>query len=839
MGLFDSAKNIYSAAKDVASDVLGKDGIDKLNDLKDSAFSAGTHIKNAAADALNNSDSELINKVKSFNKGVKQEIESDTVTIEDYEQQDIGSEYANLVPAICTQCGAPLNVDPSWESAVCTHCGTTFVVSKAINQYQVKHANIRANTVQVHKKGTVEATLSFIEKRREQKKEAERQEAERRRIEEEKRKAQEEAARAKRKAWIKRYGLKALLAFLLAVIIFTAVGAVLLTTSRQGKISAGISSSELLKNNYTFAEQALRKAGFSDITLLADPDLVLGLFNSDGQVKSVSIGTKTSFSSLSYFRADEPVVITYHTYPSKVNSEKESSPPSETALSTTSTPAPTPKPTRQPTPTPSGKEEEILTSANSSDLASILTADYLDGEALSSFVQKYKGKTIEFNCLVGLLTPNPKYKTICTYILVPGTDQSDIGATMFLLKDASMMTFHWDSDTRPAYLEQWSKIRVRAKVEDWTDSMYIEVKPVKTWGTQFADPIPAATPKPTAEPSSPLNPVNDGLPIMQGTSLEKVIQVAEYFGLSRAFSDQDFGHGTKYCSLQSQSGGLTLDVIYLPATDEILCARVVTFNDLSSTDEQRGFIQSISNALCPENSLPSVSAWVSNNIGGSQKTSIDSFVYELALGPSGNLLYYAGIENWENWDANFASASNQTTSSATDSNSNSAEITEPAIDPYSLYADLGEGSYGDNVRELQSRLIQLGYLNDSADGSFGGNTRAAVEAFQNENGFPVDGIASAAFQMALFSENAIPARWVLDANYESDNSFIPISEPIPETASTPTREIPQQSGPMVWIPTNGGTKYHSKPSCSSMVDPAHVTLDEAVSLGFTPCGRCY
>lgn len=44
---------------------------------------------------------------------------------------------------------------------------------------------------------------------------------------------------------------------------------------------------------------------------------------------------------------------------------------------------------------------------------------------------------------------------------------------------------------------------------------------------------------------------------------------------------------------------------------------------------------------------------------------------------------------------------------------------------------------------------------------------------------------------------------------------------------------------MVWIPTNGGTKYHSNSSCSSMEDPMYVTLDEAKSLGFTACKRCY
>lgn len=43
---------------------------------------------------------------------------------------------------------------------------------------------------------------------------------------------------------------------------------------------------------------------------------------------------------------------------------------------------------------------------------------------------------------------------------------------------------------------------------------------------------------------------------------------------------------------------------------------------------------------------------------------------------------------------------------------------------------------------------------------------------------------------------------------------------------------------MVWIPTNGGTKYHSRSSCSKMKDPIQVTLEEAQALGFTPCKKC-
>ena len=33
---------------------------------------------------------------------------------------------SRLVPAICTQCGGQVQVDPSQEAAVCQYCGTPF-----------------------------------------------------------------------------------------------------------------------------------------------------------------------------------------------------------------------------------------------------------------------------------------------------------------------------------------------------------------------------------------------------------------------------------------------------------------------------------------------------------------------------------------------------------------------------------------------------------------------------------------------------------------------------------------------------------------------------------------
>lgn len=43
----------------------------------------------------------------------------------------------------------------------------------------------------------------------------------------------------------------------------------------------------------------------------------------------------------------------------------------------------------------------------------------------------------------------------------------------------------------------------------------------------------------------------------------------------------------------------------------------------------------------------------------------------------------------------------------------------------------------------------------------------------------------------------------------------------------------------VWIPTKGGTKYHSTSTCSNMEEPRQVRFEEATLLGFTQCSKCW
>lgn len=67
---------------------------------------------------------------------------------------------------------------------------------------------------------------------------------------------------------------------------------------------------------------------------------------------------------------------------------------------------------------------------------------------------------------------------------------------------------------------------------------------------------------------------------------------------------------------------------------------------------------------------------------------------------------------------------------------------------------LRAGDSGDAVRELQTRLKELGYLTGTVDGEFGAKTQAAVMAFQTAAGLSADGVAGQSTLNALYSDNA-------------------------------------------------------------------------------------
>ena len=78
----------------------------------------------------------------------------------------------------------------------------------------------------------------------------------------------------------------------------------------------------------------------------------------------------------------------------------------------------------------------------------------------------------------------------------------------------------------------------------------------------------------------------------------------------------------------------------------------------------------------------------------------------------------------------------------------------PTPEPAVNYNTLSKGDKSDEVVEMQTRLVELGYLNETPDGAFGNKTQTAVKIFQQVAGLPVTGIADNDTLTALYDEAA-------------------------------------------------------------------------------------
>ena len=85
------------------------------------------------------------------------------------------------------------------------------------------------------------------------------------------------------------------------------------TPTETPKVAMPLSAEEFQGLNYLEAEKKLRVLGFTGITLKEYSDLTSLQAEKDGTVRSIAIGGSEDFAVGDSFRADEPVVLAYHT----------------------------------------------------------------------------------------------------------------------------------------------------------------------------------------------------------------------------------------------------------------------------------------------------------------------------------------------------------------------------------------------------------------------------------------------------------------------------------------------------------------------------------------------
>lgn len=138
-------------------------------------------------------------------------------------------------------------------------------------------------------------------------------------------------------------------------------------------------------------------------------------------------------------------------------------------------------------------------------------------------------------------------------------------------------------------------------------------------------------------------------------------------------------------------------------------------------------------------------------------------------------------------------------------------VPTPEITPNTEYKTIKVGDRGDEVKKLQRRLAELGYYTGDIDGSYGNQTRRAVERFQYYHGLSADGIAGKNTLTVLYEYNDVVSAPVDVPTGGSTNTpppattRPPVKTDQPTTARTPGPDDATLAPTFIPTPTPGAT----------------------------------
>lgn len=191
-------------------------------------------------------------------------------------------------------------------------------------------------------------------------------------------------------------------------------------------ISMPSSSKDFEGNGYEEVVDNLAKAGFTNVKPKALDDLITGWITKEGSVETIAVNGDSLFTTDDDFPKDAEIVVSYHSF--KTDAGK----PSESATASDASPD---------SPEPSASQdagEESLTVANNKDLAALLATG--DPSALGKeFVEKYEGRTIEFDGNIANMMNHGTYKTRYD-ILVYAGDFNEARGPSFQFNDVSIVS---------------------------------------------------------------------------------------------------------------------------------------------------------------------------------------------------------------------------------------------------------------------------------------------------------------------------------------------------------------------------------------------------------------
>ncbi len=154
-----------------------------------------------------------------------------------------------------------------------------------------------------------------------------------------------------------------------------------------------------------------------------------------------------------------------------------------------------------------------------------------------------------------------------------------------------------------------------------------------------------------------------------------------------------------------------------------------------------------------------------------------------------------------------------------------------------IHRMLWRGMKGNDVKLMQLRMIELGYLTGKADGDFGGQTEQALKRFQFYHSLIEDGMAGADTLRVMFSTSAVVAP------PEVEPTLPPPPPTLPPVSAPPTAEPSLPPAPPTFAPATlapatqvPATQIPATPAPATQVPAtlAPATLVPATPLPETP-----
>ena len=155
-------------------------------------------------------------------------------------------------------------------------------------------------------------------------------------------------------------------------------------------------------------------------------------------------------------------------------------------------------------------------------------------------------------------------------------------------------------------------------------------------------------------------------------------------------------------------------------------------------------------------------------------------------------------------------------------------------------------SISENNLSIPSKNFSSDFLSSEAELVSSSSSSSEAESSVSNNSISSEAETSSSSSSSSKAESSVSSEAVISSSSslssEAESYYSSSASSSKNSSSSASVIVPEESETgenLVWVPTNGGTKYHSKKSCSNMIDPIQITLENAQARGYTAYKHCH